>query len=118
MNDMFSFPTVRGNTPEEQINELVNYLIQFKETLEFALDIISTENLSPELIDKLNGLGTNTDKMTSVREEELAQISVKELNLTVNDVVNSPAFKESVNNEVSKLTFTVNFDNGHLEYTF
>lgn len=118
MNDIFPFPTVRGNTPEEKISELTNYLIQFKETLEFALNNISIENLSPELIDKLNGLGANIDKMTSVREEELAQLSVKELKLTVNDVVNSPSFGEAVNKEVSKATFSVNFDTGHLEYTF
>ena len=37
MVDMLPFPRIVGNTPEEQVSELYNYLIQFKETLEFAL---------------------------------------------------------------------------------
>ena len=93
MVDIFPFPTTRGNTPEEKIAELTNYLIQFKETLEFALDNISTENLSPELVNKLNELGANAETSINTNEEDLAQITTK------------------------KISFTVNFDNGHLEYT-
>ena len=49
MIDMFHFPRVTNGSPETQINELITYLIHFKETLEFALMNISTENLSPEI---------------------------------------------------------------------
>ena len=117
MVDIFPFPRVLGNTPEEQIKELISYLIQFKETLEFTLDNISTDNLSPELVNQLNELGANIEQTISERESELAQISTKELNLTVSDVCNSPIFKETIKSEVSKLAFTVNFENGHLEYS-
>ena len=37
MLDMLPFLRVAGNTPEEKIASIVNYLTQFKETLEFVL---------------------------------------------------------------------------------
>lgn len=115
MVDMLPFPRVIGNTPEEQISELLNYLIQFKETLEFALMNISTENLSPDLVNKLNELGANIEKSNTDREDEVAQISTNAL--TISDVCNSDLFKLSVESEASKyISFNVNFDTGHLEY--
>ena len=74
MVDMFPFPRVTGNTPDEKISELLSYLIQFKEALEFALMNISTENLSPDLVNKLNELGADIKKSNEARAEELAQI--------------------------------------------
>lgn len=116
MVDMLPFPRVVGNTPEEQVGELYNYLIQFKETLEFALTNISAENLSPDLINKLNKLGADIEQSQANREEELTQISKN--TITISDVCESNAFKEAVEYEVSKyvFTFNVNFDTGHLEY--
>jgi gas vesicle protein len=99
--DIFPFPSTHGNTPEEQIKELVNYLIQFKETLEFALDNITMDNLSPELVNKLNDLGAEIKQSSSEWENELAQVSNN----------------SSVKNELSKLKFLINYENGHLEYT-
>ena len=116
MIDMLPFPKVSGNTPEEQIGSLVNYLTQFKETLEFAIMNISTENLSPDLVNKLNELGAGIQKNKEEREDEVAQISTK--TLTISDVCNSDLFKDAVAREQTKnITFTVNFDNGFLEYT-
>ena len=112
---MLPFPRVIGNTPEEQIRELYNYLIQFKETLEFALMNISTENLSPDLVSKLNELGADIEQSRTERENELAQISHGN-SLTIFDVINSEAFKVAVEDEVSNIKFTVNFETGHLEY--
>lgn len=114
MVDMLPFPRITGNTPAEQIGEILNYLIQFKETLEFALVNISTENLSPDLVNKLNELGANIEQSQAERESELAQISRG--NLTVSDVLNSEGFKVELKNEVSNIKFTVNFESGHLEY--
>lgn len=99
MVDIFPFPSTHGNTPEEQIKELVNYLIQFKETLEFALDNITMDNLSPELVNKLNELGAEIKQSSSDWENELAQVS------------------NNSSNELSKLKFSINYENGHLEYT-
>ena len=115
MMDMFSFPRITEDTPEKQILELVNYLIQFKETLEFNLMNISTENLSPELINKLNELGANIKKNAEDREEAIAQLSKNNV-LSIYDVLNSELFKSEVKNTVSNIKFTINFDNGCLEY--
>lgn len=115
MIDALPFPNVRSDNPEGQISDLINYLIQFKETLEFALMNISAENLSPELINQLNELGANIEQSKTERENELAQVSHGN-SLTIFDVVNSDAFKLAVKNGVSNITFNINFDTGHLEY--
>jgi hypothetical protein len=114
MVDILPFPRISGDTPEKQIAELTSYLIQFKETLEFALMNISTDNFSAELIEKLNSLGADIETSNKNREEELAQVSVK--SLTVSDVCNSDVFKASVQSEISSITFSVNFTTGNLDY--
>ena len=116
MVDMFPFPRVTGETSEKQIAELVDYLIQFKETLEFALANISTENLSADLVNKLNELGADIEQSKVNREEEITQLS-QNTTLTVSDVVNSPIFENAVKGEIANIKFSVNFDTGNLEYT-
>ena len=115
MYDMLPFPSITAKTPEEQVAELTNYLIQFKETLEFILANISVENLSQELIQRLNDLGADIVKDTEEREEQLSQIANR--GLTVSDVINSETFKTSVKSELSNIKFTVNMSTGYLEYT-
>jgi len=115
MVDLFPFPKIVGKTPEEQIAELINYMTQFKETLEFALMNISTDNLSAELIAKLNDLGADIEKSKEDRNEEIAQISNK--TLTVSDVCNSDLFKTSVDSQISSITFSINFTTGYLDFT-
>lgn len=115
MVDMLPFPSVVGSTPEEQVREILNYLIQFKETLEFALTNISTENLAPDLVNQLNELGANIEQSRTERENELAQISHGS-SITIFDVINSDAFKAAVEDEVANIQFNVNFETGHLEY--
>jgi hypothetical protein len=112
--DMFPFPRITGDTSEEQISELVNYLIQFKETLEFALMNISTDNFSADLINKLNELGANIEKSNEDREDEITQISSN--SLTISDVCNSELLQTTINSKVSGITFNVNFNTGYLEY--
>ena len=115
MMDMLPFPGVTQNTPEKQIQEILNYLIQLKETLEFAFMNISTENLSPDLVNMLNGLGADIKKNEETREDDLSQISSN--SLTVSDVCNSEAFKLAVQTEsVKDVAFSVNFDTGNLDY--
>ncbi len=116
MMDILPFPKVIGSTPKEQIQELISYLIQFKETLEFALMNISEENLSPDLVKMLNGLGVDIENSRTERESELAQVSSKGSLITVFDVINSDAFNTKLKNEVSNIKFNVNLDTGHLEY--
>jgi hypothetical protein len=74
MMDMLPFPRIIGNTPEEKVADIFNYLIQFKETLEFILANISTENLSPDLVNKLNELGADIEKSNEDRESEISQV--------------------------------------------
>lgn len=115
MYDMLPFPSVTAKTPEEQVVELTNYLIQFKETLEFILGNISVDNLSPELVQKLNDLGADVVTSAEEQTEQLSQIASK--SLTVSDVINSDSFKTSVQSQISNIKFTVNMDTGNLEYT-
>ena len=111
MYDVFNFPQITPSKPvEEQVVEIIQYLIQFMETLEFVLMNISTENLSQELVDKLNSLGMEIAKSNESIDEQ-AQYAKS---LTVSDVVNSDAFKMALNREYK---FSVNFNTGKLEYT-
>lgn len=114
MLDMLPFLRVIGDTPEKQIAEIINYLTQFKEVLEFALMNISTDNLSPELITQLNELGANIEKSNIDREDELTQISSK--SLTIYDVCNSDLLQNTIDSEISNIAFNVNFNTGYLEY--
>lgn len=117
MFDMLPFPRITATTPEEQIKEVLNYLNHFKETLEFILMNISTENLSPELVNQLNELGANIQKSNKERESEVSQLANKGGgSLSIFDVINSEAFKQALKTQVSNIDFTVNFESGHLEY--
>ena len=116
MIDILPFLRLTEESSEKQIAEIVDYLIHFKETLEFALMNISTENFSPDLIEKLNALGADIEKSNMSREEEITQISQNQ-SLTISDVCNSEMFKNEVENNVSSLQFSVNFETGNLEYT-
>ena len=98
MYDMLPFPNITGTSVGEQTAQINNYLIQFKETLEFILTNISVDNLSPALIDKLNGLGAEIEKTTEEATEQIQQVSNKAL--TVSDVINSQAFESAVDSAV------------------
>ena len=91
MYDMLPFPNIDGKNIEEQTFQINNYLMQFKETLEFILSNISFDNLSQDVIAQLEALGSNIQKNEQDKEEQLSQISNKVI--TVPDVINSNAFK-------------------------
>lgn len=100
MYDMLPFPTINARNTEEQVAQINNYLIQFKESLEFILTNISTENLSQDLIIKLNTLGADIEKSNEDRDDQIQQMSNK--TLTVSDVINSLAFKLALENVTPK----------------
>lgn len=140
MLDRLPMPHITATKPEEQIAQVRDYLFHFKEELEFILMNISVDNLSMELIDKLNSLGADIETSKTESEEQLQQMNAKQL--TVSDVVNSTLFgmevesripkvteiveqtlsnqefEERLNTKVEKAipTFTINFENGNLEY--
>lgn len=119
MYDMLPFPNITAKEPTEQMVQINNYLIQFKEALEFILTNISYDNFSQDLINKLNILGADIEKSSEDIDEQIQQLSNK--NITVSDVINSPSFNAAVSSnvfkQVSGIKFTVNFDTGILEYT-
>lgn len=115
MYDMLPFPNINATSTEEQVVQINNFLINFKETLEFILTNISTDNLSQDLIDKLNTLGADIEKSVEDRDDQIQQVSNQAI--TVYDVMNSPTFDVALKKEVSNIKFTVNFDTGNLEYT-
>lgn len=114
MVDMFPFPRITGNTPEEKISSIVDYIVQFKEDLEFAFGNITVDNLSPDLIEKLNSLGADIQKSKEESTEELSQMAVN--TLTISDVVTSKQFDDAISKKMTG-RFNINFETGHLEYT-
>jgi len=122
MYDILPFPNITATDAKEQVAQINNYLIQFKETLEFILTNISVDNLSQDLIDKLNSLGAEVEKTQVVREEELQQVSNRMI--SVSDVLNSPAYqkdREELEANLPSATITamnlrVNYETGELEY--
>lgn len=74
MFDMLPFLILNSKTPEGQIAEIVTYINNLKEALEFTLSNISTENLSPEVREKLDMIS----KYHGISEEEIAQLNKKE----------------------------------------
>ena len=127
MYDILPFPNITATNVSELAFQTNNYLIQLKETLDFALANISTDNLSQDLIEKLNTLGADIEKSVEERNEQIQQVTNK--TLSVSDVINSPSFTLAVKNnainavdeivstKLSNIRFSVNFDTGNLEYT-
>ena len=117
MVDIFPFPRVTGETPEKQITELISYLIQFKETLEFELANISTENLSPDLVAKLDSLNATIEQSNLEKEDEIAQIANKTSQFASASAFSLNRTKPATEEELSQINFSVNFETGNLEYT-
>lgn len=115
MYDILPFPNFVAHNQEEQVAQIMNYLVQLKETLEFILTDISIDNLSQDLIDRLNTLGADIEKTVEENEDQMQQIANK--TLSVADVFNSPAFDVEMNKAMAKVKFSVNFNTGNLEYT-
>lgn len=94
MYDMLPFPNINANNIEELTFQTNNYLIQFKETLEFILTNIGEDNLSPDLIAMLNSLGAEVEKTIEDTDDQFQQVAGK--TITVADVINSTAFEEAL----------------------
>ena len=100
MRDLLPFPMLRATTPERQIEELVIYLVQLKEELEFILSNISEDNLSETLRKRLEGLGVSIGASNKNRKDELLQVTARLI--SVRDVVGSDVFKEAVKNIINE----------------
>lgn len=115
MYDMLPFPHISATNIEELSSQTNDYLIQFKETLEFILTNIGADNLSQDLTAKLNSLGAEVEKTIEETDDQFQQVALK--TITVADVINSSAFDEELKNAISNVEFSVNFETGNLEYT-
>lgn len=100
MRDLLPFPMLRSTTPETQIEELVVYLVQLKEELEFILSNVSEDNLSEALRKRLEGLGVSIGASNKNRKDELLQVTSRLI--SVRDVVGSDVFKEAVKNIINE----------------
>ena len=112
MIDSLPMPHITATRPDEQLSQVKDYLFQLKEELEFVLTNISVDNLSQDLVDKLNSLGADIEKNNEDKEEQLQQINNK--SITVSDVINSSAFHSAIESKLP--SFSVNFETGQLEY--
>ena len=77
MLDMLPFLMTTSPTTEGQVKEIIDYLAQFKEQLEFVLSNISESNLSASLKQKLKDMDDSIKSAEKNRTEELAQVSNK-----------------------------------------
>lgn len=77
MLDMFPYLKISGNTPEEQIKDIEEYLIHFKESLEFAITNISTDNISSDLQKRLDKIESDIKENNDNIADEIAQIAKK-----------------------------------------
>ena len=89
MYDILPFPNITATDTKEQVAQINNYLIQFKEELEFILTNIGEENLSDNLVQVLHSLQNNTQ--VSADDDTLQQIA--QSSLKISDVINSQLFK-------------------------
>lgn len=113
MFDILPFPNITAKEPEERIGQVVDYLLQFKEDLEFILTNLTTDNLSPELQAKINSK-TTKDVFSDDQMEQLSQMRG---GISVSDVLNSAAFKaysDSVDKKIDGVLDGISF---YLDYT-
>lgn len=116
MFDIFQFPNFNARNTEELAGQMNNYIIQFKETLEFVLTNIGTDNLSSDLVGKLNTMGADIQRSNQERDDQIGQVTNK--SISVSDVVNSQMFKSALETKVEEKipVFSINYETGNLEY--
>lgn len=113
MYEVLPYPNIKGQNLDDLKIEVNDYLIQLRETLEFILGDIGLDNLSQEVLAKLDETQPSTS--SAIIEDEFQQVASK--TLSVSDVVNSALFKSAVKSEIARIEFSINFDTGNLEYT-
>ena len=77
MFDVLPFLMPTSPTTEGQVKEIIDYLAQLKEQLEFVLSNISEKNFSESFKQKLKEMDESIKSAEKNRTEELAQVSNK-----------------------------------------
>lgn len=97
MIDLIQFPFNEGNTPEEKLASISNYLFQLSQQLEIILSSIGIDNLSDDLRATLSVLASQSSVANSNANGALEiSNSVKKSTVTIDDVINSQKFKVTV----------------------
>lgn len=94
MIDVLPFPHITAKDTQEQIKQINEYLVYFKESLEFILMNISEDNLSSELLIKLNRFNDEIETLKAVEENVIQQVSNK--TITATEVIESEEYKASI----------------------
>lgn len=69
------YPNLLSKTDGEKIDELVRYLLQLRETLEFILQNITVDNLSPELRERVTAVsGVTREELSEMLAEAVESI--------------------------------------------
>lgn len=69
------YPNLLSKTEGEKIDELVRYLLQLRETLEFILQNITIDNLSPELRERVTAVsGVTREELSEMLAEAVESI--------------------------------------------
>ena len=102
MIDALPFPHITAKDTPEQIKQINDYLVYFKESLEFILMNISADNLSSDLVDKLNRFDSEIETLKIVEENVIQQVSNK--TITALEVIESEEYKASIKELEDKLT--------------
>ncbi len=98
MNELLPSPHITALNDKEQIQQMRSYLFQLKESLEFILTNIGTENLSDTLLKDLKNMGMSIAEVQSdvdMRQKTTVGL-INESNLTVSDVINSALFAAEI----------------------
>lgn len=98
MNELLPSPHITALNDKEQIQQMRSYLFQLKESLEFILTNIGTENLSDTLLKDLKNMGMSIAEVQSdvdMRQKTTVGL-INESNLTVSDVINSALFEAEI----------------------
>lgn len=102
MIDALPFPHITAKDTQEQIKQINDYLVYFKESLEFILMNISADNLSSDLVDKLNRFDSEIETLKIVEENVIQQVSNK--TITALEVIESEEYKASIKELEDRLT--------------
>lgn len=110
----FNYPHITGNTPEEQLVQVKDYLYQLVEQLEFAFGDIDDENLSESTSGQLVEINQSLAEMRANMENAMRNTS-----LNARKVVNE-ALKETdekISSTLNSLEFSIDLNTGQLSYT-
>lgn len=101
MIDALPFPHITAKDTQEQIKQINDYLVYFKESLEFILMNISADNLSSDLVDKLNRFDSEIETLKMIEDNVIQQVSNK--TITALEVIESEEYKASIKELEDKL---------------